>query len=161
LHYPTTVVNDSGIGARSWTSPTAAKFPDGTYADISAMTGGASYYLKATNFGFNLPASATVEGIYVVWERKALSGVGLADNAIRIVKDSVVQTADRSRPDIWPNGAYVNVLYGGATDLWGTTWTAADVNSSGFGAALSVAYVSSAGNDWPEVDSVGTYVCYQ
>jgi hypothetical protein len=53
------------------------------------------------------------------------------------------------------------VLYGGATDLWGTTWSVADVNSTGFGAALSVAYVSTAGNDWPEVDSVGTYVCYQ
>jgi hypothetical protein len=161
LHYPTTVVNDSSIGALSWTSPTAAERSDGTPAEVSAMTGGASYYLKATNFRFNLPVSATVQGIYVAWERKALSGVGLADNATRIVKDSVVQTADRSRPDTWPSGAYVRVLYGGATDLWGTTWSVADVNSTGFGAALSVAYVSTAGNDWPEVDSVGTYVCYQ
>jgi hypothetical protein len=161
LRYPGGVVNDNSIGSQPWSTPGAATTSDGKAATISAMTGGASYYLKATNFGFNLPASATVQGIYVVWERKALSGGGLADNAIRIVKDSVVQTADRSLPGTWLRDGYVRVLYGGATDLWGTTWSAADVNSSGFGTALSVRYGTMAGNDWPYVDSVGTYVCYQ
>jgi hypothetical protein len=29
-------------------------------------------------------------------------------------------------------------VYGGNTDMWGTNWTVADINSSGFGAAYYV-----------------------
>jgi len=41
------------------------------------------------------------------------------------------------------------VTYGGASDLWGTSWTAADINNSGFG----VGYIAHA-----DSDGIRTYI---
>ena len=51
-------------------------------------------------------------------------------------------------------------LTGGADDLWDTSWRVADVNDPSFGAALSVAYTSFAGNDWPQVTDVTVTVTF-
>jgi hypothetical protein len=125
------------------------------------MTSGeVSQYLKATGFGFALPANALVSGIYAQWERRSLSAVGLMDNAVRLVKDGVVQTEDRSENKVWQTKAEVST-YGGSNDLWGVPWTAADVNSATFGAALSVKYTSISGNDWAYAHDVSVSVCYK
>ena len=82
------------------------------------MTGGASNYLKATGFGYGLPANAVIGGIYVQWDRKSLSAIGLMDNAVRIVKDDVVQSAD-DRPPTCGLAPSEPEQYGGPTDLCG------------------------------------------
>jgi hypothetical protein len=154
--HPSTVANDKSIGTLAWTIKNAST----DFASISAMTGGASQYAKATGFGFALPANAVVSGIYAQWERKSLSAAGLMDNAVRIVKNDVVQSADRSDKEVWQRDYEVKT-YGGGSDLWDIPWTAADINSAGFGAALSVKYVTGAGNDWPSLRDVALSVCYQ
>jgi hypothetical protein len=166
--FPSTVVSSSGIGSYSWQNPQYAKASDNSYAEVSAMTGGASNWLKATGFGFQIPPDATIHGVYVEWERSALSGGttdGLVDNAVRLVVGGTIGTTDRAKPDVWwraVGGVDRKVLYGGATDLWGEAGlTPAVVGASDFGAALSVKYTSSAGNDWPMVDAARMYVCYR
>ncbi len=59
------------------------------------------------------------------------------DVNVRIVKAGVVQTTNlASTLTAWPEvDAYQ--AYGGPTNLWGTTWTPADINNAGFGAAIS------------------------
>jgi hypothetical protein len=59
-HHPSTVANDKSIGSLVWTIKNSST----DFGSISAMTGGASQYLKATGFGFALPANAVVTGIY-------------------------------------------------------------------------------------------------
>jgi hypothetical protein len=110
-----------------------------------------------------------VRGVYVEWERHALSGVGLEDNAVRLVVGNVVGATDRAKPGVWgrqlgsgSSALDKSVLYGGAADLWGEAGlTPAVVAAADFGAAMSVKYTSGAGNDHPRVDAVRMWVCYE
>ncbi|MEO8069242.1 MAG: T9SS type A sorting domain-containing protein, partial [Flavobacteriales bacterium] len=58
------------------------------------------------------------------------------DHRVLIVKGGVIGDADLSSPNAWPlTDAYAT--YGSSSELWGETWSAADINSPGFGLALS------------------------
>lgn len=59
------------------------------------------------------------------------------DNSIRVFKEGVLTGNNLANTGLrWPlNDATVN--YGGPTELWGTTWTLAQVNAANFGAAVS------------------------
>ena len=50
---------------------------------------------------------------------------------------SAIGTTDKSNPNYWNFPDNV-VTYGGSSDLWGETWTAADINDPNFGFALAV-----------------------
>jgi hypothetical protein len=148
----TMALDDASIGTRAWGSPQNILAADGTSSAISAMIENeVSHYLVAKGFGVQVPSFATIQGIKVEWLRNSLSPGDLLDNAVRLVKGGAIQTTDRSSATEWPTGA-TYASYGGPTDLWGTTWTPADVNAAEFGAALSVKYNSFAGNNWPYVD---------
>lgn len=152
---PTAAVNDASIGSRAWSGVTKVFAEDNQYAEISAMIGGqVSNYLVTSGFGFNLPSTATITGIKVEVRRWALSGVGIEDNEMRLMKSGAPSGAIK----LAPGGKWTKdqsyVAYGGPGDLWSTTWTPADINATSFGAALSVKYTSTAGNDWPRVDRV-------
>lgn len=59
------------------------------------------------------------------------------DTTVRLVKAGTVVGDNKAATTTqWPNAAAV-ATYGSATDLWGTTWTAAEVNASNFGFVLS------------------------
>ena len=132
---PGTVVNNGGIGVVPWLMPSQALTSDDVYAFSGVGTGSPSQYLVATNFSFTLPPSAVVVGIEVGVEKKVATGTA-TDNAVRIVKGGSIGSTDRSDVNPWPTTDTV-VLYGGATDLWGETWTAADINNANFGVAIS------------------------
>src|SRR5262245_46069990 len=132
---PATVDNDPSTGTNPWAVPEEAAISDDSGALISSPDAIASYYLKATDFGFAIPNGAVIEGIQVDLERK---GASAFDRHVRIVKAGVVGATDKSLPGNWMTLVDVVVTYGGPNDLWGETWTAADINSSNFGFALSV-----------------------
>jgi hypothetical protein len=53
-----------------------------------------------------------------------------------LVKGGVIGGTNRAAGGGWPaNDAYSS--YGGSADLWGRTWSAADINNSNFGVAVS------------------------
>jgi hypothetical protein len=60
-----------------------------------------------------------------------------------------------SLPNAWPDQDTYEV-YGGPTDLWGTTWTLADINATNFG----VAFKADADNSIGSVDQVRITVYY-
>lgn len=132
---PTSVVSDGSFGTSAWTLPGNASASDDAYT-VAAPGGLPTQYLKATNFGFTIPGPAQILGIEVFVERR--SGLGLvSDERARIVKGGVIGTAERALPGTWPTSD-ATATYGNPSDLWGETWTPADINSSGFGFALSV-----------------------
>jgi len=95
------------------------------------------HYLKATNFGFAIPAGATINGIRAEIEMITNNGTGGVEN-VRIVKGGVIGSTDKG---IFNNNmptTEISTFYGSSTDLWGETWTAEDINSSNFGFAYSV-----------------------
>lgn len=135
---PTAVVNDNSNGAYdAWLDPGSAKASDNSRA-IVLLDGTFSQYLKATDFGFSIPTNATIDGIIAEAEvSDAGDGPGfIVDRAARIVKGGVIGSTDRKNSTYWTTtDTYLS--HGGATDLWGTIWTPANINASNFGFALS------------------------
>lgn len=140
---PGTMASDNSVGTATWALPDNAKTSDDTrtYAQALAGTIEYSYYLKATNFGFAIPTGATIDGISVSFERYG-HNTGeqqyVRDAIIKLVKNDTVSGDNKAATSTrWPNteGVYT---YGGASDLWGNTLTASDVNANNFGAVLQV-----------------------
>lgn len=156
-----TAAEDTSIGSAPWNNLgrvigniTAS---DNTYAEADCNFGTPStYYAKATNFGFSIPAGATIDGIVVEWEIK--SNNSILDNAVRIVKGGTIGSTDKSNGSYWPaSDTYRS--YGGAADLWGETWASTDINASTFGAAIS-AKRDGSGSHYPDIDHVRITVYY-
>lgn len=150
---PAAVVDDASFGGAGWFPAANAMASDGLYAQV-APAGSPTHYLKATSFGFTIPTPAQILGIEVLVERKSVAG-GIVDSRARIVKGGVVGTAERALPGNWPL-TDTTVTYGSPSDLWGDTWTPADINSAGFGFALSV----NDGVDTAAVDHISIRVTY-
>lgn len=140
--YAGACVDDNTIaGNVAWTNPGNATTNNASYASAILLTTGSqtpSHYLKATNFGFAIPAAAVISGILVEWEKRvSLASATNIDNAVRIVKGGTIGATDKSNAADWSTSTNIYRSYGGAADLWGETWTPADINSPNFGAALS------------------------
>lgn len=82
--------------------------------------------------------------------------VSVVDDEVRLLKASSVAGSDYARADEWP-ADYGWVTYGGKTDLWGTSWTPAEVNS-GFGVSIA-ALVGSGGKAF--IDAARVTVHYR
>lgn len=112
---------------------------DSRAVSSSALPSIGSYtdYIVITNFGFSVPASSLIDGIQVNVERRSSSHTtAIGDNSIRLVKAGSVVGDNKAAGGPWANYD-INAAYGGAADLWGETWSPADVNNSGFGVAIS------------------------
>lgn len=130
------ITNDPAGGIPAWTNPVDATTSDNVYAQ-AVPGGGTSQYLSATNFNFSIPAPALILGIEVDIERRSALGT-IKDSKLRIIKGGVVSATEMG--DLvatWPTVDTVKT-YGSDSDLWGETWTAADINANNFGVALSV-----------------------
>ena len=128
-------------------TPTTSPRKYGQYAHVD-LSGTTSNYLVGSYFGFSIPTGATILGIQLSVLRAAVYGLAI-DAEVRLVKAGTIQTTDRSRGGAWST-SFVTATYGGPTDLWGTTWAASDINSSGFGAAIAATVAS--GSDIVDVD---------
>ena len=127
--------SDSNGGTADWTNPTNILTDNGAVASAGTGFEATSYLLLATGFGFDIPTGATVDGILVEWDRN-YTGISAADSSVRLLKAGTPTGGDKSVGAAWPSSsAYAG--YGGSSDLWGTTWTPAEVNASDFGAAIA------------------------
>jgi|GEM_PF-2506144 hypothetical protein len=136
--------DSSSGGTVAWTGPgNITTAGNSVYATASLTdTDGSgqdvvTHFLKATNFGFAIPAGATIVGIEVKFERFALitNNAGLDDLAVRLLKAGVLTgTAKSGVP--WSSTKSIDT-YGSSSDLWGATLTPSDVNNANFGVVLS------------------------
>lgn len=123
------VTESGGGGERTkWAGlPNAKGAPDGKYATTLEL--GVSGKTESEQIGmphaFAIPASAIIQGIQVtVWGYAPFGGA----------KDSIVRVkfgggeVNRSKGEAWP-ASPTSRTYGGAEDLWGVPWTAANVNA--------------------------------
>lgn len=155
--FPSTVIN-APPATDDWLSPEDARTTDGRTALVRLSNNGPSSYLQAAGFGFGLPSSARIDGITLTVVRAARDGQ-IVDLAVRLVREGTVLPAERARQDAW-TPFYTSVAYGGPTDTWGTTWSAAQVNAPDFGAAVRTAFTGFSGNDDAGVDSIMLSVSY-
>lgn len=119
-----------------WGSPNNIKVVDGSAATAS-VDGSDTGPIEALNFGFAIPTNAEILGIQVEWRKRRDVGGGctMSDSGVYLLKASSTVGSDKST-GCWGT-SYGYSTYGGPTDLWGTTWTPAQINSSSFGASLS------------------------
>lgn len=137
-----TSVNDGG---GDWSRASRAVSSNNSHA--RAQTDGtATDYLRCTNYGFSIPAGATINGITVYVERRSdrTSNGGSKDSAVRVVKAGVIGADNQASSTIYTTSDVVEA-HGGSGYLWGAGWTAADINDPGFGAAFKAVKASSSG----------------
>ena len=108
------------------------------YSPRLFLPGAQSHYLQGTNYGFDIPADATINGITVDINRYITSTSNGFDRVVQLLKNGTL-TGDNlaALSTGWPNSEEI-ATYGGASNLWGATLTPADINNPNFGVALSV-----------------------
>ena len=159
---PNTAVNDNSYGSVAWSDPSNITSPGYPYATSTIGSGNNSNYLKATNYGFSIPVNANINGIVVNINRQGTQSlnVGVRDERVRLVKNGTIQSQqDKAQSSTWPT-SFAVATYGGATDLWNNTWTAADINNSNFGVVISAHNNSNFANRTATVDYIQITVHY-
>lgn len=159
-NYAGTAANDTSSGTVAWTDPTNATASDDVRATITTGASNISNYIKATNFGFSVPAGSTIDGILVEIEedRNGQENGSGRESGIKIVKaDGTIGTTNKSTGAALPT-TDTFVSYGGAADLWGEAWTSTDTNDVDFGAVFNVWGVTNTGQQ--VVDSFRITITY-
>jgi hypothetical protein len=125
--------------------------------ELTLVEGDYHDFLLTDDFRHEIPNGAEILGITVEVRR---SGERAADYSVRIVKAGSQGSAERAQPDVWtPDLTWIT--YGGADELWGEEWDAADVTAEDFGLAIALTYTHDSGNSRAYVDQVRTSVHYR
>ena len=129
--------NVTGVGTLAWTNPGNIAGAGTAGMSVSAST--TTNYLQGIGFGFAIPSNSIINGITVTINRSTSGSTSplLRDNQVSLVKGGSIQATNKAVTGTNWSGTLADATYGGATDLWGTTWTAADINASNFGIVLS------------------------
>lgn len=149
-----TGANDSSNGGDPWSNPGNITADDTSYASYNYVLF-ANYltqFLVGTNPGFSIPGGGTINGILVemMLDEEQTDGADINFNSVRLVKAGT-QVGTNKSTGAFISGDFVTYSFGGAADLWGTTWTPAEINNSGFGVALAVEFAGLGANvhaDW-------------
>jgi hypothetical protein len=163
------------ISIQAWTNHDNARIVDGTLASVSLSVAtpqrSVSTFLLVNSPALKggglppLPNVARVDGIQIqVLRRTDVLGVG-AISTLRaaLTKDAGTTwtggTGIVGMPDVWADTTLTYHTFGGPTELWGATWTAAEINASGFGFGLQIEYTGTR-EALSEVDGVLLTVYY-
>lgn len=139
-NYPDVGQNINGPGTQGWTNPGNIIANDVAFAEAALASNETSDYLRATDYDFAIPGTATITGIVVEIDRRSNSNTGgnsVRDVSVEMIKAGAIVGSNYAIAADWPNAFGVQT-YGSPTDLWGTTWTPAQINANNFGVNLSV-----------------------
>ncbi|MBK8821420.1 MAG: right-handed parallel beta-helix repeat-containing protein [Anaerolineales bacterium] len=141
---PGTGINIPIAGSADWANPDYITADDNSYASVT-LTGSVlqSGYLEGTNYGFDIPLDAAINGITVtIGRHESGTRVGyfdVRDGTVKLLKAGTLVGNNKAATGTeWPIETAVPATYGTTADLWGTTWTPAEINANNFGVALSV-----------------------
>lgn len=128
-----TCLTDSCSGKTCWCCASfATNAPDGACSFTGFGAGAASITLALSQYGFAIPADATIDGIQV-----DLRGFGdNASNSITVQLLSGASPDGSTKTANVPSGSTCSsanpvTTVGGSSDLWTGTWTPADINNIG------------------------------
>lgn len=167
---PTTSVNGGGGTGGAWSSLSNVTSQPNyiqntyqygrTYASSVLTVGQITPKLQTTGYGFTIPTTATIDGIYVLVFRDQappFSTPKVRDSTVFLLKGGVQAGTDHA--DVtYDWGSAPGAAYGSSTDLWGTTWTPAEINASDFG--LQIQGVASGGSTTAKISMMTILVYY-
>lgn len=99
------------------------------------ISGSSGANVGSTGYNWSNLNNSSVSDNQRVVNSYCIMGV-FTDYDVRLIKNGVPVGNNKSTLAAW--GSTVN--YGGANDLWGITWTPAEINTSNFGARIGAAY---------------------
>jgi Tfp pilus assembly protein PilX len=146
----------------SWGTPSNVYTSNSSYTTYTVPTNGTSNNLDVTGFGFSIPTSAIIKGISVSVDRHgpASPSNSLRDNTLYLLKAGATSGSSKANTGSYWGTSDSTPSYGSSSDLWGTTWTAAQVNASNFGVRLSVKNYNTSTTSVASVDSISVTVTY-
>lgn len=110
-----------------------------TATSLIGLVSGETQFLTATDCGFSIPLTATICGITVELEKSA-GNIGVftsvTDHNLQLLKGGTAVGNNLAADGDWPGGDQY-YSYGGSSELWGTTWTPAEINDDDFGLRFS------------------------
>jgi hypothetical protein len=125
----------------AWPKPKDALAPTYlTQSFVSLAASASSQALAVEKAGFSIPAGATIKGIEIAFSAGQVAGTafGFMQLTGGLLKAGAVSGTTKSLIA----GAGEPLVWGGPSDLWGTTWTPAQINAATFG---SYAYFTNTG----------------
>jgi hypothetical protein len=129
----TTLITNCGScsGSYTWNFSTPMD-PDITFGSMSL-----SKDLQSSNYNFSIPSGATILGIEVLIQYQTTFSTPtmfISDTLVSLMKAGIpVGNSQHTLTSAYTNTNVTPVTFGSTSNLWGTTWTPADINSSGFG----------------------------
>jgi hypothetical protein len=156
----------TGGTTHNWGTPTNIQTAALGDASITSSAGPWVFpYLRGSDFGFTIPASATILGIEAAIYYTSNAGSAYTEDEVRLAwgaSAASLSTTNKASGGLPTVPA--EATYGGAADLWGelsSTLTPAVINSSDFGLVLKVARASGAFSRTIAVDYFRLKVTYQ
>jgi hypothetical protein len=130
----------TSAGKPMWTNGGNVYSSNNSYATASPLgTSFSTEDLIISGFGFSITGTDTINGVTVEIERKSttVSGTTCKDSRVFLTKNASTSSgSNKAAAGAWPSSdAYAT--YGSSSDLWGTTWTASEINSSNFGVIIA------------------------
>jgi hypothetical protein len=113
----------SAVSPNQWTNPTRAFSSDNSYATNGQSQG-------YGNFGFNIPPTATINGISLEVEAKSSDSSGCQVGAEISANNGTNFTTTGNTASV--TGSDGVDTFGGNTTLWGKTWTPVDFSNGKF-----------------------------
>lgn len=156
----TTGPNSAGTGASSggagnpWSNPTRVVASDNSRAACVLGITDVSEYLIVTDFGFAITGSDVIAGIlFEIEASESLGGIAITEVfATKNGSATVGDDQEGSTQSLTTTDTYYS--YGGASSLWGTTWTAAEINATTFGVMIQCSPDGGSGSRSAQVDHV-------
>ncbi len=134
------------VGNTNWSNPTRAETSNNQFASVGLNDNQVSDYLVCNQYGFNIPPGAAILGIVIDLERRSSAANVASDFSMRVLKGGAAQAAERATGTVYTTADAVE-SHGGASDLWGTSWTPADINNASFGARFQATKFGTAGGN--------------
>lgn len=158
--FGSTATNDTGYGSQAWSSPSSGLEPGVSSTGVNLFSGSPnSNYLKLTGFGFSIPGGATIHSVTVTASASATaySEEEYIHLYAHAVKGGTIQSGSESQIMTSTDPGYSLRL---PASFYGTSFSAADINSSTFGVAIRATGVGLTIPVTAYVDAVNIQVTY-
>lgn len=126
--------SDAGGGGVVWTNPNNVTSAVSFATVTLPATGNFSDLLDATQFGFTIPASTTIQGIAVTFDY-----IGPSSTNVRLLKAGVPIGTSKTTGAF---GSVHTITMGANNDLWGASWTFNDINQTTFGVVFTCSNIT-------------------
>lgn len=143
-----------------WAFVSRLNTDDSSFASLVFAGVGAGNTAHLDNYGFAIPAGATIDGIEVQFYDYSYNSSAVDFTSVRLTKDSggATEVGDNNATDFTdPATTARTSTGGGASDLWGTTWSESEIENAEFGVAF---YVSALGSSTYVQDAAAIKVYY-